>query len=135
MNKIEAIIRPEKLTSVTDALERMGLVGLNVVHITSRGAERKWRTGNRGVTSYPTRLLPKVKLELVVSDADTHMAVDIIMFRAWTGEPGDGKVFVIPVAEAYRIRTGEHGEPALNPGTNSSPNGWPDPHPELVDAF
>ena len=82
--------------------------------------------------SYEARGLPKVKLELVVSDTDTQMAVDTIMFRAWTGELGDGMVFVTPVAEAYRIRTGAHGEPAPDPEKYSAPNGRPVTHPEVV---
>mgnify|MGYP001605990073 CR=1 FL=1 len=114
MNKIEAIIRPEKLTSVKDALAEAGLVGLNVAHVTGRGRQKGVTTsGPRGVESYVVDMLPKVKLELVVRDADTQRVVDIILANARTGNIGDGKVFVLPVATAYRVRTGEKGDAAL----------------------
>ncbi len=112
MNKIEAIIRPEKLTGVKDALAETGLVGLNVAHVTGRGAQKELRSA-RGLGSYSVEMLPKVKLELVVSDADTQKAIDTIILKARTGDIGDGKIFVIPVAEAIRVRTGERGDQAL----------------------
>ena len=114
MNKIEAIIRPEKLTNVKDALADIGLVGLNVAHVTGRGTQREVTAkGPRGVGTYTVEMLPKVKLELVVSDADTQKAVDTIIHKARTGDIGDGKIFVTPVADAIRVRTGEQGDKAL----------------------
>ena len=114
MNKIEAIIRPEKLTKVKDALSEIGLVGLNVTHVTGRGAQKGIHAaGPRGVGTYSVDMLPKVKLELVVSDADNRKAIDTIIRKARTGDIGDGKIFVIPVADAIRVRTGEQGDEAL----------------------
>ena len=114
MNKIEAIIRPEKLTSVRDALADAGLSGINVVHVTGRGQQRGVVAGGpRGVGRIVVDMLPKVKLELVVSDASTQKAIDTIIEHSRTGDIGDGKIFVIPVANAIRVRTGEQGDEAL----------------------
>lgn len=114
MNKIEAIIRPEALTCVTDAVAEISLAGLNVVHVTGRGAQKDIQAaGPRGVGSHSVDMLPKVKLELVVSDGDTQKAVDTIILKARTGDIGDGKIFVTPVADAIRVRTGERGDQAL----------------------
>jgi nitrogen regulatory protein P-II 1 len=114
MNKIEAIIRPEKLAPVKDALADMGLVGLNVAHVTGRGAQKGVVVGGpRGVGTYVVDMLAKVKLELVVQDADTQKTIDIIVDNARTGHIGDGKIFVSPVANAIRVRTGEQGDEAL----------------------
>lgn len=114
MNKIEAIIRPEMLTGVKDALAEIGLVGLNVAYVTGRGAQKGIVVaGSRGTASYSVEMLPKVKLELVVSDAETQNAIDTIIQEARTGNIGDGKIFVIAVKDAIRVRTGEHGDDAL----------------------
>ena len=114
MNKIEAIIRPEKLTCVKDALAEIGLVGLNVIHVTGRGAQKEKRAiGPRGGEFCLVDMLPKVKLELVASNADTQKAIDTIILKARTGDIGDGKIFVTPVADAIRVRTGECGDQAL----------------------
>jgi nitrogen regulatory protein P-II 1 len=114
MNKIEAIIRPEKLMSTKDALADVGLVGINVVHVTGRGAQKGLAAaGARGVGKIAVDMLPKVKLELVVSDADTQKAIDTIVAAARTGDIGDGKIFVLPIANAIRVRTGEQGDDAL----------------------
>ena len=114
MNKIEAIIRPEKLSPIKDALADAGLVGLNVAHVTGRGAQKGVVVGGpRGVETYVVDMLAKVKLELVVSDADTQKTIDIIMINSRTGHIGDGKIFVIPVSNAIRVRTGEQGDEAL----------------------
>ncbi|MEW6034225.1 MAG: P-II family nitrogen regulator [Chloroflexota bacterium] len=113
MNKVEAIVRPERLERVKEALAVAGFVGLNVVSVTGRGRQRgithEGRTGER----YTVDMLPKVKLELVVRDADVERVVDVIMSNARTGNIGDGKVFVLPVSQAYRVRTGEQGEVVL----------------------
>jgi nitrogen regulatory protein P-II 1 len=114
MNKVEAIIRPERLNAVKDALADAGLVGLNVTQVTGRGTQKGIEaSGPRGVGTYVVDMLPKVKLELVVSDAQTQKAIDIICENARTGNIGDGKIFVSPVANAIRIRTNEQGDEAL----------------------
>ena len=112
MNKIEAIIRPEKVTVVKDALAESGFVGLNVANVTGRGAQQGIVHQGRGGT-VTIDMLPKVKLELVVRDEDTDKVCDIIIDTARTGEIGDGKLFIIPVSEIIRVRTGERGEVAL----------------------
>ena len=113
MNKIEAIIRPEKLEDVKNALAEGGFVGLNVVSVTGRGSQKgviyQGRTGERVIVD----MLPKVKLDIVVSDADTERAIGIIIAASRTGVIGDGKIFISPVAEAIRVRTGERGEGIL----------------------
>ena len=114
MNKIEAIIRPERLTAVKDALADAGLVGINVAQVTGRGTQRGIEMGGpRGVGSYIVDMLPKVKLEMVVHDQETQRAVDIIIENARTENIGDGKIFISPVSNAIRIRTGEEGDIAL----------------------
>lgn len=113
MNKVEAIIRPVKLEAVIDALAAGGFVGLNVVNVTGRGVQKGityvGRTGEKATID----MLPKVKLEVVVRDEDTEKAVQIILAAARTGNIGDGKIFVLPVAQVIRVRTGERGEKAL----------------------
>ncbi len=114
MNKVEAIIRPEKLTDVKDALAEVGLIGLNVVNVTGRGAQRGVTAGgSRGVGRYEIDMLPKVKVELVVHDSSTQQAIDIIIEHARTGNIGDGKIFIYPVSNAIKVRTGEQGDAAL----------------------
>ena len=107
MNKVEAIIRPETLNSVKDALADAGLVGINVTQVTGRGTQRGVEMGGaRGVGSYVVDMLPKVKLEMVVQDSETQKAIDIVIEHARTGNIGDGKIFISPVSDAVRIRTG-----------------------------
>ena len=114
MNKVEAIIRPEKLNDVKEGLVAVGLVGLNVVNVTGRGAQRGVTTGgSRGVGRYEIDMLPKVKLELVVHDDATQQAIDTIVENARTGNIGDGKIFIYPVTDAIKVRTGERGDEAL----------------------
>jgi nitrogen regulatory protein P-II 1 len=110
MKKIEAIIRPEKLNDVKDALEAAGCVGLNVVHVTGRGAQKGIVHGGRGGETYTVDMLPKLKIEVVVKDADAKKIVDVVLKAARTGNIGDGKIFIIPVEDAIRVRTGEQGE-------------------------
>lgn len=114
MNKVEAIIRPDRLEVVKNALADAGLVGLNVTPVTGRGNQRGIEVGGpRGVGSYTIDMLPKVKLELVVHDENTQKAIDIICENARTGNIGDGKIFISPVSDAIRIRTNDRGEEAL----------------------
>ncbi len=113
MKKIEAIIRPEKVTAVKDALAEAGFIGLNVVPVTGRGVQRGVVHQGRGGQSVSIDMLPKAKLELVVPDAATQRAIDIIIGAAMTDQIGDGKIFIIPVEDAIRVSTGERGDSAL----------------------
>jgi nitrogen regulatory protein P-II 1 len=113
MNKVEAIVRPEKLEAIKDALAEGGFVGLNIVNVTGRGVQKGIVQGGRGGEQYRVDMLPKTKIELVVSDADTDKAVATILEAARTGAIGDGKIFIIPVADAVRVRTGERGNAAI----------------------
>ena len=113
MKKIEAIIRPEKLNDVKRALEDGGFVGLNISHVTGRGAQKGIVHSGRGGETYTVDMLPKLKIEVVVKDADADKVVDIVCGAARTGNIGDGKIFIIPVDDAVRVRTGERGEVAV----------------------
>ena len=113
MNKLEAIIRPEKLDDVKAALTEAGFHGMNIVHVTGRGVQRGIVHQGRGGETYTVDMLPKVKVEVVVADADTEKAVQLICNAARTGNIGDGKIFVIPVIDSIRVRTGERGDAAV----------------------
>ena len=113
MNKIEAIVRPERMEAVKEALSDAGFVGMNIVNVTGRGVQKGIVHAGRGGEEYRVDMLPKSKIELVVSDATTDKAVDVIVEAARTGAIGDGKIFVMPVADAIRVRTGERGDSAL----------------------
>jgi nitrogen regulatory protein P-II 1 len=113
LNKVEAIIRPEKLDEVKEALAQAGVIGLSVTHVTGRGVQKGVIHAGRGGQPYTIDMLPKVKLETVVRSADTDMVVQVIAEAARTGNIGDGKIFVLPVADAIRVRTGERGDTAV----------------------
>ena len=113
MNKIEAIIRPEKLDAVKNALAEEGFAGLNVTNVVGRGVQRGVVYVGRAGEKQTVDMLPKVKLELVVREGDTERAVDVVVAAARTGRIGDGKIFITPVAEAIRVRTGERGEEVI----------------------
>lgn len=113
MIKIEAIIRPEKLDAVKDALAEKGYLGLNIVGVTGRGVQKGIVHAGRGSEAYTVDMLPKVKLETVVADKDAEEVVATIQKAASTGHIGDGKIFLIPVADAIRVRTGERGDAAV----------------------
>ncbi len=113
MQKIEAIIRPEKLDSVKNALADAGFHGMNIVHVTGRGVQKGIVHMGRGGESYEVDMLPKVKIEVVVKDSQADRVVKIICDAAHTGNIGDGKIFLIPVSDAIRVRTGERGEAAV----------------------
>ena len=113
MQKIEAIIRPEKLDDVKNALAGAGVMGLNIVHVTGRGVQKGVVHMGRGGESYEVDMLPKVKIEVVVPDSAVDGIVNAVCKAAGTGHIGDGKIFVIPVADAIRVRTGERGDEAL----------------------
>lgn len=113
MQKIEAIIRPEKMDDVKNALTAAGVAGLNIVHVTGRGVQKGIVHMGRGGETYEVDMLPKVKVEVVVRDQDVDRLIDAICKAAHTGNIGDGKIFVIPVADAIRVRTREKGDAAL----------------------
>ena len=112
MKKVEAIIRPERLEAVKDALGRFGIHGMTVSQVMGCGLQRGRTEVYRG-HEYSINLLPKLKVEIVVKDHRVHDVVDIICNAARTGAIGDGKIFIFPVENAVRIRTGESGDDAL----------------------
>jgi nitrogen regulatory protein P-II 1 len=112
MTKIEAIIRPERLEDVKAALDEIGVTGLTVTEVRGSGKQRGYVHRYRGA-EYRVNLLEKVRLETVVADADLDRAVEAIVTAARTGEVGDGKIFLLPVLDAVRVRTGERGEGAI----------------------
>ena len=113
MKKVEAIIRPERINAVKDALAEGGFVGLNTAPVTGRGAQKGIVHQGRSGQSLTIDMLPKTKMELVVVDGDVEKVCDIIMEAARTGEIGDGKIFIIPVEEVIRVRTGERGDMSI----------------------
>ena len=112
MKKIEAIIKPFKLDEVKEALHEVGLQGITVVEAKGFGRQKGHTELYRGA-EYVVDFLPKVKIELVVDDDMVGPAVDAIQQTAQTGRIGDGKIFIIPVEEAIRVRTGERGSEAI----------------------
>src|ERR687883_263822 len=113
MKKVEAVIRPERLQEVQDALDELGVSGLTVSEVMGCGRQKGYTEQYRGSRANIS-LLPKLKVETVVSDAVTDAAVDAIVGGAYTGETGDGRVFVWEVEQAVRIRTGERGEETVS---------------------
>ncbi len=109
MNKIEAIIRPERLQDVQDALDELGVSGLTVSEVVGCGRQKGYTEQYRGSRANIS-LLPKIKVESVVPSGLVEAAVDAVVRGARTGDIGDGRVFVYPVQEAVRIRTDERGE-------------------------
>jgi nitrogen regulatory protein P-II 1 len=112
MKKIEAIIKPFKLDEVKDALHEVGVKGLTVTEAKGFGRQRGHTELYRGA-EYVVDFLPKVKIEVVLEDDQVDRAVESIMQAARTGRIGDGKIFVNPVEEVIRIRTGERGAEAI----------------------
>ena len=113
MKKVEAIIRPEKLTIVKDSLGEAGFYGLNTTQVTGRGGQRGIVHTGRAGQSIVVDMLPKLKLEMVINDSDVEAVIDIIIQSARTGEIGDGKIFIHPVEDTIRVRTGERGNAAV----------------------
>lgn len=113
MKKIEAILRPERLDDVKRALDMLGLGGMNVTHVTGRGAQRGIIHQGRSGETVVVDMLPKVKIEVVVPDDALDGAIDAVISGARTGVIGDGKIFVTTVEQAIRVRTGERGDMAL----------------------
>ncbi len=113
MRKIEAIIKPFKLEEVKEALSSIGVQGLTVTEVKGFGRQKGHKELYRGA-EYVVEFLPKVKLEIVVSDDQQTQVVDAIVKAASTGRIGDGKVFVSAIEDAVRIRTGESGDVAIS---------------------
>ena len=112
MKKIEAIIKPFKLDEVKEALQEIGLQGITVTEAKGFGRQKGHTELYRGA-EYVVDFLPKVKLELVLGDNMVEKAIDAIIASAKTGRIGDGKIFVVPIEEVVRIRTGERGKEAI----------------------
>jgi nitrogen regulatory protein P-II 1 len=112
VKKVEAIIKPFKLEEVKEVLSGNGIKGLTVSEVKGFGRQKGHKELYRGA-EYEIEFLPKVKLEIVVPDKDVDSVIDTIVSSARTGRLGDGKVFVTPVEQVIRIRTGEHGENAI----------------------
>lgn len=112
MKKIEAIVRHFKLEDVKNALSEIGIQGMTISEVRGFGRQKGHTEMYRG-TEYAVDFVPKVKIELVVADAIARSVIDTILRTAQTGQIGDGKIFVIDLAECIRIRTGETGDEAL----------------------
>ena len=112
MKKIEAIVRPSKLEPLKDAFLEAGLRGMTISQVQGCGNQHGWKEYYRG-TEVLLNMVPKVKFEIVVTDEEVDPIVDVITSVARTGEVGDGKIFVFPVDEVVRVRTGERGGDAV----------------------
>jgi nitrogen regulatory protein P-II 1 len=112
MKKIEAIIKPFKLDEVKEALAKQGIQGMTISEVKGFGRQKGHTELYRGA-EYVVDFLPKVKMEILVEDDRVGLVVDTILEAARTGRIGDGKIFVLPMEEAVRIRTGERGDSAL----------------------
>lgn len=131
--KIECILREEKLADVKEALRRIGIVGMNVGEVRGHGRQGGITLEGRAGT-YQIDMLPRIQLNIVLSDHNVERTVETICEAAQTGDPGDGVIFVLPVDDVIRIRTRERGAPALRykgdideqrgtPGANGNGNG------------
>jgi nitrogen regulatory protein P-II 1 len=112
MKKVEAIIRQFKLEDVKNALTEQGIQGMTVTEVRGFGRQKGHTEMYRG-TEYTVDFVPKIKIEVVVPDANVKAVLDTVLNAARTGQVGDGKIFVSDLAETVRIRTGEAGEQAL----------------------
>jgi nitrogen regulatory protein P-II 1 len=112
MKKIEAVIRVEKLEDVVGVLETLGCPGMMITHIEGHGRQKGIVEQFRG-REYKVNFLPKIKIEVVVKDQDSDKTVKAIRETAFTGEIGDGKIFISAIEDAMRIRTGEQGNVAV----------------------
>lgn len=112
MKKVEAIIKPFKLDDVKDSLNKIGVQGITVTEVKGFGRQKGHTELYRGA-EYVVDFLPKVKIEVVVSETLLSEVLEVIMKSAQTGKIGDGKIFVLPIDDAVRIRTGERGEDAV----------------------
>jgi nitrogen regulatory protein PII len=112
MNMVSAIIKPFKLDEVREALTSIGLEGMTVTEVKGYGRQKGHTEIYRGA-EYAVNFLPKIKIDVVVSDDDTQKAIDAIAQSAKTGQIGDGKIFVSPISQIVRIRTGETDDAAI----------------------
>jgi nitrogen regulatory protein P-II 1 len=113
MTKVEALIRPQKLDEVKAALSDIGIKGMTVTEVRGSGKQKGFTQHYRG-TEYTVNLIQKIKLEIIVGDDEARHVAETIATAARTGEIGDGKIFLLPVADAIRIRTGEEGDVAIS---------------------
>lgn len=113
MVKVEAIVRPTRLEAVKTALDAVGIHGMTVTPVRGAGRQRGQTHRYRGA-EYTLTLVDKVKIEAVVPDDAVEEAVEAVQQAALTGEVGDGKIFLLPVLDAVRVRTGEKGDGALS---------------------
>ena len=112
LKKIEAIIREDKVNDVKDALSEIGIVGLNIFEIRGHGRQGGIKLAGRSGT-YMVDMLPKIQVNIVLSDRNLEAAIEAILSSAYTGEQGDGLIFVCPVEDVIRIRTRERGQKAM----------------------
>ncbi len=112
MKKIEAIIKPFRLDDVKEGLYEMGVTGMTVLEVKGHGRQKGHKEVYRGA-EYVVDFLPKIKLEIIVDTEHVKRVVETICVRARTGKIGDGKIFVLPVEEVVRVRTGERGKEAI----------------------
>lgn len=110
--KIEAIFREEKLTAVKEALYEIGIVGMNIIEVRGHGRQGGIELAGR-IGTYKVDLLPRVQLNIILSDHNVEKTIETIQKAAQTGNIGDGIIFIYPVEEVIRIRTGERGHDAL----------------------
>lgn len=120
MKKIEAVIRPERLQAVQDALDELGASGLTVIDVMGCGAQRGYTETYRGARANIS-LQRKVKVEVVISDSNAPGVIEAIAAAARTGGVGDGKIFVVSVEDAVRIRSGERGDAVVE---HRQPEHW-----------
>ena len=112
MRKVEAIIKPFKLDEVKEALEKLGIFGMTVTEVKGFGQQKGHTELYRGA-EYQVDFVPKIKIEIVVEESFLEKVLDVVMEAAKTGKIGDGKIFVTPIEETIRIRTGEKGKAAV----------------------
>ncbi|MGB9682829.1 MAG: P-II family nitrogen regulator [bacterium] len=112
MKKIEAIVRSGRLDAIMNALQELGYPGITITEVEGHGRQKGITAQWRGKT-YTIDLLPKIKLEIIARDEEIDMIVEAIITTAKTGEIGDGKIFIYPIEDVIKIRTGEKGEAAL----------------------
>ncbi len=112
MKKIETIIKPFKLDDVKDALNEIGVTGMTLTEVKGYGRQRGHKEIYRGA-EYQTDFIPKIKIDIVVEETMVDKVIETILAKANTGKIGDGKIFVSPLEQAVRIRTGERGRDAI----------------------
>ena len=113
LKKIEAIVREDKANDVKEALAEIGIVGLNMFEVRGHGRQGGIQlVGRAGV--YQVNMLPKIQINIVLNERNLNDAIEVILKAAYTGEPGDGIIFITPVEDVIRVRTRERGEEAMS---------------------